>query len=150
MSTEDNKALMRRAYEEVYNQRNLAVLDELCDPDFIYHTVSMTIQGLEAYKHFVSLLFSAFPDGRFSIEDLIAEGDRVVVRHTFGGTHQGNFRGIPPTGKNVTTTAIVISRISNGKGIEAWFNGDDLGRLQQLDVIPTPGQESKGQRSVRL
>jgi len=72
----------------------------------------------------------------------IAEGDRVVVRHTFGGTHQGDFMGIPPTGKYVTTTAIVISRIANGKGIEAWINGDDLGRMQQLGVIPTPGQAS--------
>ncbi len=139
MSTEDNKVLMRRAYEEVYNQRDLAVLDELCDPDFVYHSASMTIQGLEAYKHFASLLFSAFPDGRFNIEDMIAEGDRVVVRHTFRGTHQGDFRGIPPTGKQVTTTAIVISRIANGKAIEAWFNGDDLGRMQQLGIIPTPG-----------
>ena len=142
MSTEENKALMRRAYEEVYNQRVLADLDELCDPDFVYHSASMTIQGLQAYKHFASLLFSAFPDGHFNLEDMIAEGDRVVVRHTFRGTHQGDFRGIPPTGKQVTTTAIVISRIANGKAIEAWFNGDDLGRMQQLGVIPVPGQAS--------
>jgi steroid delta-isomerase-like uncharacterized protein len=143
MSTEENKALMRRAYEEVYNQRDLAVLDEVCVPDFVFHNASMTIQGLEAYKHFVSLIFSAFPDGRYSIEDMIAEGDRVVVRHTFRGTHQGDFRGLPPTGKQVTTTAIVISRIANGKAIEAWINGDNLGLMQQLGVVPTPGQESK-------
>ncbi len=142
MSTEENKALMRRAYEEVYNQRNLAVIDELCVPDFVYHSASMTIRSLEAYKHFASLIFAAFPDGRFSIEDMIAEGDRVAVRHTFRGTHQGDFRGIPPTGKYITTTAIVISRIANGKATEAWFNGDDLGRLQQLGVIPTLGQAS--------
>jgi len=136
MSTEENKALMRRAYEEVYNQRNLAVLDELCVADFAFHSASMTITGLEAYKHFVPLIFAAFPDGRFSIEDMIAEGDRVVLRHTFRGTHQGDFRGLAPTGKQVTTTAIVISHIANGKAIEAWFNGDDLGRMQQLGVIP--------------
>jgi len=69
MSTKENKALMRRAYEEVYNQRNLAVLDEVCVPDFVVHYPSRTLQGLEAYKHFVSLLFSAFPDGRYRIED---------------------------------------------------------------------------------
>ncbi len=143
MATEDTKAFMHRVYEEVYNQRNLAVLDEVCVPDFVVHYPSMTFQGLEAYKHFVSLIFSAFPDGRYSIEDMIAEGDRVVVRHTFGGTHQGDFMGIPPTGKYITTTAIVISRISNGKGIEAWINGDDLGRMQQLGVIPTLGQASQ-------
>jgi predicted ester cyclase len=64
-----------------------------------------------------------------------------VVRHTFRGTHQGDFRGIAPTGKQVTTTAIVISRIANGKAIEAWYNGDDLGRMQQLGVVPAPGQQ---------
>jgi predicted ester cyclase len=74
-----------------------------------------------------------------TIEDMIAEGDRVVVRHTFSGTHQGDFMGLAPTGKYVTTTAIVISRISNGKGIETWINGDDLGRMQQLGVIPAMG-----------
>jgi steroid delta-isomerase-like uncharacterized protein len=139
MSTEDNKAFMRRVFEEVYNQRNLAVLDDVCVPDFVVHYPSRTIQGLEAYKHFVSLLFAAFPDGRLSIEDMIAEGDRVVVRYTYRGTHQGDYMGIPPTGKQFTTTAIVITRIANGKGIEGWINGDDLGRLQQLGVIPTMG-----------
>ena len=99
-----------------------------------------TLQNLEAYKHFVSLLFSAFPDGQYRIEDLIAEGDSVVVRHTFSGTHQGDFMDIPPTGKQVTTTAIVISRIVNGKALETWINGDDLGRMQQLGVVPTPVQ----------
>jgi steroid delta-isomerase-like uncharacterized protein len=136
MSTEDNKAFMRRVYEDIYNQRNLALLDEVCVPDFVVHNASMTIQGLEAYKQFVSRLFTAFPDGRYSIEDMIAEGDRVVVRHTFRGTHQGDYMGIPPTGKEVTTTSIVITRIANGKGIEAWINSDNLGRLQQLGVIP--------------
>lgn len=126
---------MQRVYEEVYNQRNLAVLDEVCVPDFVVHNASMTIQGLEAYKHFVSLIFSAFPDGRYSIEDMIAEGDRVVVRHTFRGTHQGNFRGIPPTGKQVTTTVIVITRITNGKAIAAWINGDDLGRGRPASTL---------------
>ncbi len=140
MSTEDNKALMRRAYEEIYNQKNLAVLYELCVPGFVVHYPSRTLQDLEAYKHFVSLLFSAFPDGQYNIEDMIAEGDRVVVRHTFRGTHLGDFMGIPPTGKRITTTAIVITRIANGKGIECWIIGDDLGRMHQLGVIPAPGQ----------
>src|SRR5260370_39538692 len=110
----------------------MAVLEEVCVPDFVVHYPSMTFQGLEAYKHFVSLIFSAFPDGRYSIEDMIAEGDRVVVRHTFGGTHQDDFMGIPPTCKYITTTAIVISGIYNGKGLETWINGDDLGSMQQL------------------
>jgi predicted ester cyclase len=75
-----------------------------------------------------------------TIEDLIAEGDTVVVRHTFAATHQGNFMGIAPTGKYVTVTAILINRNTNGKGIETWINGDDLGILQQLGVVHMPGQ----------
>ena len=139
MSTEENKALLRRVYEEIYNQRNLAVIDELAVPNFVFHNASMAIQGLEAYKQFVSMFFSAFPDSHFTVEDMIAEGDRVVVRHTFRGTHKGDFMGIPPTGKQVTVTGISLSRLANGKGVEAWFNGDDLGLMQQLGVIPMQG-----------
>ena len=86
------------------------------------------------------MLFTAFPDLQFTIEDMVAEGDFVVVRHTTRGTHQGNFRGIPPTGKQVSGTGMFIDRIVNGKAVEQWINGDDLGLLQQLGVVPTPGQ----------
>jgi steroid delta-isomerase-like uncharacterized protein len=137
MSTEDNKAVMRRVYEEVYNQRNLAAIDELGVPNFVFHNASLTMQGLEAYRQFVSQFLSAFPDSHFTIEDLLAEGDSVVVRHTFRGTHQGDFMGIPPTGKSVIATGISLSGIQNGKGVEAWVNGDDLGLMQQLGVIPS-------------
>jgi len=125
MSTEQNKALIRRAYEEAFNQRNLAVLDELDAPDFVCHNASTTMQGLEAFKQFLSLYLTAFPDARFTVEDMIAEGDRL---------------GIAPTGKQVTTTGITITRFANGKGVELWGNSDDLGLLQQLGVVPAPGQ----------
>jgi steroid delta-isomerase-like uncharacterized protein len=138
MSTEDNKALARRGYEAL-NQRNLAAFEELVIPDVVLHNASMTIQGIEAYKQFISMYFTAFPDLRFTIEDMIAEGDTVVVRQTARGTHQGNLMGIPPTGKQVSTTGINILRFANGKGVEEWFNGDDLGLLQQLGVVPTMG-----------
>ena len=140
MSTEQNKALIRRAYEEAFNQRNLAVLDELDAPDFVCHNASTTMQGLEAFKQFLSLYLTAFPDARFTVEDMIAEGDRVVARHTFRGTHTGNLMGIAPTGKQVTTTGVTITRFANGKGVELWGNSDDLGLLQQLGVVPAPGQ----------
>ena len=138
MSTEENKANVRRGYEAV-NQRNLAVFDELLTPDIVLHNPSTTIQGLEAYKQFITMYITAFPDLHFTIEDMIAEGDTVVVRYTTRGTHQGNLMGIPPTGKQVSGTGMFIDRIVNGKGVEQWFNTDDLGLLQQLGVVPTMG-----------
>ena len=138
MSTEDNKANVRRGFEAV-NQKHLAVFDELLTPDVEFHTASTTMQGLEAYKQFLSMSITAFPDLHFTIEYMIAEGDTVVVRYTTRGTHQGNFRDIPPTGKQVSGTGMFIDRIVNGKAVEQWFNGDDLGLLQQLGVIPPMG-----------
>ena len=142
MSTEDNKALIRRAYEEGFNQRNLAVLDEVNASDLVSHNASMTIQGLEAYKQWLSMYLAAFPDAHFTLEDLIVEGDTVVVRQTFRGTHTGELMGIPPTGKQVTAPGIAITRVLNGKVVEQWANYDDLGLLQQLGVVPAPGQTS--------
>ena len=138
MSTEDNKAHVRRGFEAV-NQKNLAVFDELLTPDVVFHNASTTMQGLEAYKQFLSMYMTAFPDLHFTIEDMIAEGDTVVARFTTRGTHQGNLMGIPPTGKQVSGTGMFIDRIVNGKGVEQWFNTDDLGLLQQLGVVPTMG-----------
>ena len=142
MSTEDNKALARRGFEETLNQRNLIVLDELHVPDFVYHAASRTIQGREPFKHFLSMLITAFPDVHVTIEDMIGEGDRVVIRYTYRGTHQGDFMGIPPTGKSAAVTGISIIRIANGKFLEEWANIDELGLMQQLGVILVPGQAS--------
>jgi steroid delta-isomerase-like uncharacterized protein len=138
MSTEENKVLMRRAYD-VLNQKHLAFLDEVKAPDLVVHSASTTVQGLEAFKQLLSPFFTAFPDDRFTVEDLIAEGDTVVVRNSFRGTHTGNFMGIPPTGKQVTWTGITITRFANGKAVELWSNADALGVMQQLGVIPAMG-----------
>jgi steroid delta-isomerase-like uncharacterized protein len=138
MSTEDNKAHVRRGFEAV-NQKNLAVFDELLTPDVVFHNASTTMEGLEAYKQFLSMYMTAFPDLHFTIEDMIAEGDTVVARFTTRGTHQGNLMGIPPTGKQMSGTGMFIDRIVNGKAVEQWFNTDDLGLLQQLGVVPTMG-----------
>jgi steroid delta-isomerase-like uncharacterized protein len=139
MSIEDNKALVRRGIEEAWNQRNLAVLDELYAPDFVYHS---DLTSLEAYKQAIELNLTAFPDLHFTIEDMVAEGDRVGARWTFRGTHQGLFQDIPPTGKQVTITGISIFRVANGKGVEVWTDADYLGMLQQLGVVPALGQAS--------
>ena len=138
MPTEENKALARRAYEAI-NQRELTALDELATPDFVFHNASMTIQSLEGFKQFLAMYFTAFPDLHFTIEDLIAEGDTVVVRHSARGTHRGMLMGIPPTGKQISTSGIAIIHFANGKSVEDWFNGDDLGLMQQIGAIPTMG-----------
>lgn len=90
----------------------------------------------------MSVCITAFPDARFTVEDLIAERDRVASRYTFRGTHQGDLMGIPPTGKQVTVTGIIVNRIVNGKSEEGWLNFDALGMLQQLGVAPASGQAS--------
>ncbi len=139
MSAEENKALTRRGVEEVWNQKNLAIVDELGAPDYVSHNPAMTTHGLEQYKQLVTMYFSAFPDLHLTIEGQIAEGDKVVTRWTARGTHQGSFMGIPPTGKQTVVTGITIDRYVNGKATESWNNIDDLGLLQQLGVIPPMG-----------
>ena len=139
MSTEDNKAVVRRGIEEVWNQKNVAIVDEIAAPDYVSHNRAMTTHGLEQYKQLVMMYFAAFPDLHLTIEDEIAEGDKVVTRVTARGTHQGSFMGIAPTGKHAVVTGIVIDRFANGKTVEAWNNLDDLGLLQQLGVVPTMG-----------
>ena len=138
MSEEENKAIMHRGYEAL-NQRNLAVFDEMCTPDFVFHYASRRLEGREAFKQFLSMWITAFPDLHFTVDDIIAEGDAVVVRHTARGTHQGELMGIAPTGKEVTSTGIVICHIVNGKAVAEWMNADTLGLLQQIGVIPSMG-----------
>ena len=138
MTTEDNKVLHRRFLEEVMNHRNVALVDELCAPDIVLHNASTTIQGREPYKQYLSMLLAGGSDLHITIEDQIAEGDKVVTRYTTRGTHQGSFIGIPPTGKHITVTGMVITRFAKGKEVEEWANADWLGLLQQIGVIPTP------------
>ena len=142
MSREANKAIPRRITDEAWNRGNLAILDELVAPDFVRHTPLRPegIHGIEGFKDHVARLRAGFPDAQFLIEDEIAEGDRVVNRWTFRGTHRGDFAGIPATGKAVTMTAIGIVRIADGKIAEIWDEADAMGVLQQLGVLPMPDQ----------
>jgi steroid delta-isomerase-like uncharacterized protein len=137
MSTEDNKALARRAVEETMNQRNWAVFDELHVPDYVCHYASRTIQGREPFKQYLSMLLTALPDLHFTIEDMFGGvGDRVVIRYTYRGTHKGDLMGIPPTGKQIAVTGIGYMRVANGKILEEWINTD---LMQQLGVVPAMG-----------
>jgi predicted ester cyclase len=143
MSTEENKAVVRRFYEEVVNQKKRAVLDEVFDPDLVDHFAPPgTPGGPEGARQTLGMFLTAFPDLHFTVEDLIAEGDKVVARVTMSGTQQGAFMGVPPTGKHVTITGIDINRFVGGKSVEHWVEMDALGMMQQLGVIPPPGQAS--------
>lgn len=138
--SKENKTIMRRALKEVVNKGNLDLIDELVSPDFVDHT---PFPGLppdrEGVRQSIGMLREAFPNLEITIEDLIAEGDKVVSRQTLRGTHQGEFMGIPPTGKQATWTGILIFRIADGKIVDQWIEQDQLGLMQQLGVVPPPG-----------
>ena len=136
MSTEDNKALVRRFFEELWNQGNLVVADELMAPSHVHHFPGKDIQGPDGVKQLVSGIRTALPDFHLSTDDVIAEADKGVMRFTIHGTHQGEGMGLPPTGKRVVYTGIDIFRIADGKIVERWGEVDMLGLLQQLGVIP--------------
>ena len=138
----DNLEKSRGIFEEVWNQKRVETIDELVATDYIHHDVlSPDQQGIDAYKQFVQLYRNAFPDIHFKIEDEIADGDRVVIRWTVTGTHNGDLPGLPRTGKAISVTGITIARLSDGKFVEAWNNWDALGMMQQLGAVPT---EAKG------
>ncbi len=142
MSTEDNKALSRRLFQEFWDQKNLAVADELLAANYVDHTPGHPPglpPGPEGFKQFASLYFTALPDIRLTIEDQVAEGDKVVTRWTSHGTNTGSLFGMPATNKSATFTGITIDRIAGGKIVETWTNFDNLGMLQQLGVIPSMG-----------
>jgi len=137
MSLEKNKATVRRFIEE-WNKRNLAALDELMAAD--YFDPSLQVRGLEAYKQLLTMFLKGFPDWHETIEDIIAEGDKVWVRFKDTGTHTGEYRGLAPTGKKVTETGVLIWRIVDGKIVEkesAVY--DELDFLKQLGVIEYKG-----------
>src|ERR1700694_5186762 len=121
MSTEDNKALVCREYEQGVNRGDFDVRNGALASNYVGHFAGLPpIQGIEAFKQFTSAFFTAFPDLHTTIEDLIAEGDRVAVRQTWRGTHTGNFQGISPTGKQVTFTSLEVYHIAGGKLAEEW------------------------------
>jgi len=140
-STEANKATNRRFYEEVINQKHLAVVDEIAGATYVSHSFPPGLPpGREGLKAFVGAFHAAFPDGHLSIDQMIAEGDTVATRLTFRGTHTGAFMGIPPTGKQVTVPALDMTSYADGKLVEHWGGPDQMSLMQQLGVIPAPGQ----------
>ena len=142
MSVEDNKAAVRRFYQEVINGRNPDALDELLVPDGVDHTFGS--QSTEQAKQFFAMVYRAFPDLHVEVHDVVAEGDLVAVRSTYTGTHQGEFLGIPATGKQATTNGVEFFRMQDGKQVEHWGGPDTFSFLVQLGVMPGPGTPGPG------
>ncbi len=139
MSAEENKALLRVWVEEVWNKSNVALVDEKIAPNYVYHDPEHPLHGPAGFKSLHAMYRSAFPDLHFTIEDMVAEGDKIAWRFKAEGTHQGELQGIPPTGKRVVVAGTLISRIVSGQFVEDWNALDMLGMLQQLGVIPRMG-----------
>lgn len=135
MSLEENKIIARRYPEEVYNRKNIDVLDEIMDENIINHWWEPEINGIKIIKEYVAKNLKAFPDVKFTIEDQIAEGEKVVTRVSFIATHKGEFMGIAPTGKKVKVTGVIIFKITNSKIVETWAEMDALSWMQQLGVV---------------
>ncbi len=135
MSPESNMLLAHLVWEEVWHQGHLSRIDELFTTDFVRHDPGRELRGTDQNRQFISSIRTAFPDVHYVVEDQIAEGDKVVVRYRFQGTHLGAFQGMPPTGKQVAYTGILIYRIADGKIAEQWTEFDLLGFLRQLGVL---------------
>jgi steroid delta-isomerase-like uncharacterized protein len=140
MSTEENKAIVRRINDEVWSEGHLDVIDELIADNFVATVVGAPeqIRGPQGFREFVVTYRKAFPDLRITIDEQLAEGETVVTRWTATGTNEGELMGIPATGKQATTAGININRISGGKLVEGWGLFDQLGLLQQIGAVPTP------------
>ena len=136
MSAEENRALARRSWE-IVSQRNPDLIEEFYPPEFVWHEPDRDIRGYEQAKQFVSTFFEAFPDITISVDDVIAEGDKVVSRYTIRGTHQGETEEFgPPSGRQMEQKGMTISRIEGGKIVEDWDSYDNLSTLQQLGFAP--------------
>ena len=145
MSLEENKATVSRIYDELWNERKLEVADELIAQESINYDTGLAPQpfGPEQMKGTVRMVTAAFPDNRHEVEEVIAEGESVVLRCTLTGMHEGEFMGIPPTGRRIEVNEIHIYRLEDGKAVEHRAGRDDLGAMRQLgviaDAVPEPG-----------
>jgi len=140
MAGQDNKALVRRYYDEVFNERRVDLVDELAVQDYVEHDpFPGQGDGRADLRARVELILAAMNPLRFDVQDVVAEGDRVVVRWVQQGTQSGSFMGIPPTGRQYTMAGIDVHRLRDGRMAEHWHVVDLFGLLQQLGAIPAPG-----------
>ena len=139
MSTEEeNKAIVKRIAEEIYNIGNLDIVEEVISPNYTFHYTLGDFKGREGFRQVVTGVRQGFPDFNMTINDMVAEGDTVAIRFTYTGTHLGESFGIPPTGKSVTMDECLFFRFENGMETDEWIYADSLALFQQLGVSP-PG-----------
>ena len=137
MSAKRNKATAERWVEKIWNRGDMSALDAIVSPDLVLHRrVNTDVQGHAGLKQAVSDFRSGLPDGHFTVDEMIAEGDKLVVRWTLTGTHRGAFAGVAATGKRSTTTGTTTLRFAGGKVAEYWAHWDGLGWLQQIGKTP--------------
>src|SRR5215831_10472625 len=140
MSTEQNKALIRRLFEEGINQSKPGVFDEVLAPNFVIYDPPFGMQpNREGFRQMFTGFRTAFPDVHVTFEQELADGDYVIHRGYVTATHKGEFQGIPATGKQVKIKTLDIWRVENGKAVENWVQLDMLGLMHQLGVVPAPG-----------
>jgi steroid delta-isomerase-like uncharacterized protein len=140
--SEENKAQVRRLLEEGFSQGHTEVVDQVFNPDFVCYdpnSESGEVRGSETIKGEIEYFRNAIPDLTYTIEDQIAEGDKVVTRYTASGTHQGEFFGVGATGEWITMSGIIVDRLEDGKMVEEWPEYDLLGVMRQLGAVATPG-----------
>ncbi len=147
MADQRSEELIRKIYD-TFNSRDLDQLDQYMHPDYEDHSVGVpfpTPFNLQTLKDFLQMYFAAFPDGQFSLSDVISEGfgdgDRVAWRDHFTGTNTGDFMGMPATGRKVATEGMSMGEIRDGKAYRHWSVYDNLGMMQQLGIIPMPGEQ---------
>lgn len=141
MSTEQNKVIVSRVFEELLNQEKKSVIDEVYAPDIVIHDPFMgTASGVDAFKQLLGMFDAAFPGHRVKVHQVIGEGDYVTVLHTHTAKHAGPFMGMAATGKEVTVNGVEVFRMANGKIVEFWRHDDDAGLLMQLGIISPPAQ----------
>ena len=136
MSMERNKAVVQRLSEECFNENDLSILTDLVTPTVVYHNAQPGMTpGTDGYRQLLTMWRAAFPDAAVTIDDMVAEGDKVVTRFTGRGTHRGEFMGIAPTGRRVEVKAISIMRLEGGRIADEWELVDMLGAMQQLGAL---------------
>ena len=133
---EENKEIVRRFFSEFANQRNFSVADELVSEEFVMHTPGRDLIGVEAVKQAYSASSNSFPDILYTVEDIVAEGDKAAFRVTIQGTHTQPFRNLAPTNRTFEISRFVIMHLDNGKFFEGWVLDDNLGGYQQLGALP--------------
>jgi steroid delta-isomerase-like uncharacterized protein len=139
--SEENKAVARRFFEEIWNEGDVAKVDEILAPDYMGQAPPETMQGREGYRQLVSKYKGALPDLQFTIDDMVAERDLVTIRWSNNWTHQGELEGMAATGVKGETTGTTMLKIADGKVVNEWSNWDALGFMQQVGAIPEPGNE---------